>query len=299
MAEIDLSKLPDSEIVLHFGGRSNEIDAFTFSNSLVAFAEALQEINRQISPELAVEVAIEGVGPGCFRAKINTKIKSLGGLWRGVGKPLLIGILASYIYERTLGTSTVIKVDSSMVVIEQGSNRIIIPRDVYDARQKLPRPQQIERHVARAFAAMEDDPSVTDFALMARIDDPTPPFAIPREDFPRLSTPELSAGEDGRRYRDERTLVTIVKAVFERGNRKWEFVWQSGVRISAPIQDPTFFDKLASREFWFAQGDTLDVMLRVHQKFDDINGVYINEWYEIIKVFRVDHREHQGRLPSQ
>jgi hypothetical protein len=167
---------------------------------------------------------------------------------------------------------------------------------VYDARQKLPRPQQIERHIARAFAAMEDDPSVTDFGLMARIDDPAPPFSIPRENFARLSVPEQETAADGRRYRDERTLVTIVKAVFERGNRKWEFVWQGGVRISAVIHDPSFFDKLASREFWFAQGDTLDVMLRVHQKLDDVNGVFINEQYEVIKVFQVEHREHQGSL---
>jgi hypothetical protein len=48
MPDIDLRNLPSDEFVLHFGGRPNEVDAFTFSNSLIAIAEALQEINRQI-----------------------------------------------------------------------------------------------------------------------------------------------------------------------------------------------------------------------------------------------------------
>jgi hypothetical protein len=145
---------------------------------------------------------------------------------------------------------------------------------------------------------MEDDPSVTDFGLMRNIDDPAPPFAIFRDDFARLSIPEQTVSLPGRRYRDERTTLTIVKAIFQRGSRKWEFVWHSGVRISAAIQDPNFFARLASREFWFAQGDGLDVTLRVHQRYDDINSVYINEWYEVIQVFQVNHRERQGAFPS-
>ena len=297
MADIDLRELPENDVVLHFGGRPNEVDAFTFSNSLVAFAEALQEINKQTSPGTAVEISIEGVAPGSFRAKINTKLKPLSGLWAGVGKPVLVGVLAAFIYDKTLGPSTpVITVNDAEVVIQRGSDRIIIPRYIYDARQRVSDPHQVERHIARAFAAMEDDPSVTDFGLTGRIDDPGLIIPVQREKFALLSMPEQAPTEDGRRYRDERTRVTIIKAIFQRGSRKWEFVWQ-GLRISAAIQDPSFFDKLAAREFWFAQGDELEVMLRIHQKYDDVNAVYINEWYEIIRVFQVTHREHQSVLP--
>ena len=298
MTETDIRALPENEVVLHFGGRLNEVDAFTFSNSLVAFAEALQEINRQIFPNTSVEILVEGLAPGSFRTKINAKRKALRGLWTDLGRPVLIGVLATLISQRLNGTSsTIIKIDKNEVVIQTAEDRIIVPRHIYDARQKLSQPQQVERHIARAFAAMEDDPSVTDFGLTGGIDDKDMTFPVQREKFAMLSMPEQPPSEDGRRYRDERTNLIIIKAVFQRGNRKWEFVWHGGVRISATIQDSNFFDKLASREFWFAQGDEMDVMLRIHQRYDDVNGVFINEWYEVVKVFQISHRDYQPHLP--
>jgi hypothetical protein len=58
MADIDLGSLSPSDIVLHFGGRPNEVDAFTFSNSLIAFAEAISEINGQINENYSIEITI-------------------------------------------------------------------------------------------------------------------------------------------------------------------------------------------------------------------------------------------------
>lgn len=70
-----------------------------------------------------------------FRAKINTKLKALSGLWSGIGQPVLIGILASFIYEKSLGpSSVVIQVDDPMVTIQSDGGRIIILRSTYDAR---------------------------------------------------------------------------------------------------------------------------------------------------------------------
>jgi hypothetical protein len=81
MADIDLRELPASDVVLHFGGRPNEVDAFTFSNALIALSDALRELNNQINDNFIIEITIEGVGPGSFRAKIGTKLKSLGGIF--------------------------------------------------------------------------------------------------------------------------------------------------------------------------------------------------------------------------
>ena len=298
MAEIDLRTLPENEIVLHFGGRPNEVDAFTFSNSLVAFAEALQEINRQLSPGTSIEISIEGVGPGSFRAKIAARLKPFVGLWREIGKPVLIGVLTAWIYEKTLGPGDpIIIVNESEVVIQKGHDRIIVPRYIYDARQKISRPQQVEQHIARAFTVLENDPSITDFGLTARIDDSAPAIPIQRDQFALLGVSMPTPSEDGRRHRDERTRITILKAIFQRSHRKWEFVWQGGIRISAPISDEEFYNRLASREFWFAQGDELDVILRVHQRYDDVNKIYINESYEVTQVFQVNHRDRQTVLP--
>src|SRR6185437_2105122 len=98
MATIDLRDLPSDEFVLHFGGRPNEVNAFTFSNSLLSLAEALREINAQVNPTRSIEIAIEAVGSGSFRAKLKTRAKSITGLFSDdATKNLLIGILASFI----------------------------------------------------------------------------------------------------------------------------------------------------------------------------------------------------------
>jgi len=165
-------------------------------------------------------------------------------------------------------------------------------------KEKLPNPAQVERHIGRAFATMEDDPSVSEFGLFADISEPSPVAVIPRDEFPRLALPEAEEPSDTRRYRDERTQLTVLRAILERSlSRRWQFVWQ-GIRIAAPIRDPVFFDKLATREYWFAQGDVLDVMLRIHQVRDDISDVFINESYEVLTVYGVRHTERQPRLPG-
>lgn len=298
MADIDLRHLPEGEFVLHFGGRPNEVDAFTFSNSLIAFSEALQEINRQINPDFGIEIAIESTGPGSFRAKIKASLKSLSGLFKsGVGN-LVIGVLSTLICQRYFSDAPKIMVSDDLVVIQSGADKIIIPRQVWNAKESLTDQKQAERHIGRAFAVMEDDPSITNFGLVGRMTDAAPLAVIPRELFSRLAVPELEEAPETSRYRDERTRLTILRAILERSARRWQFVWQ-GIRIAAPIRDQTFFDKLATREYWFAQGDILDVMLRIHQTHDELNSVFINDGYEVLEVFDIQHVAKQGRLMGE
>jgi hypothetical protein len=54
------------------------------------------------------------------------------------------------------------------------------------------------------------------------------------------------------RLKDQRNPgSTVIKFVFEKGTRKWQFVWNQ-IKIYAPITDDEFFIKLASCEYIFA-----------------------------------------------
>ena len=294
MADIDLRFLPADEFVLHFGGRPNEVDAFTFSNSLVAFAEALQEINRQVNANFSIEIALEGVGPGSFRAKIKTKLKALAGLFSGdLSRDIIVGILSAAIYEKAIqplistGSAPIVIVNDDSVIIESGNDRIIVPRDVHEARKKLKAPATVDHHISRAFSVLEADPSIESFGLAHGIRDPEPVGLINRDRFAIL-TREVDADQpDNKRHQDVNAKLVILKAVFERSPRLWQFVW-NGVRISASIKDTNFFDRLARREYSFTQGDVLDVLLRVHQVKDEMSSAFINERYEILQVRGVE-----------
>ena len=243
MSDIDLRQLSDSDVVLHFGGRPNEVDAFTFSNALISIADALRELNNQINSNFSIEVVIEGVGPGSFRAKIGTKLKSLGGIFKDDARSLLVGLLGTFIYAHVLDPTAppTIVVNDNSVVFQTGRDRVIIPRTTWEAKAHLKKPELVERNIAKAFEAMEEDPSVTNFGLARGLHEPEPIGIIPRSDFALLARlGQSKSSPEPNKFKDERTNVTVLKIVFERGNRKWQFVW-NGFKISAPITDDEFF----------------------------------------------------------
>src|ERR1700730_5981383 len=138
MAEIDLRVLSASDVVLHFGGRPNEVDAFTFSNALISFSDALRELNHQINDNFSIEITIEGIGPGSFRAKIGTKLKSLGGLFTNDAKALLISILGAFIYAKMDPQKPpAIIVNDDSVIVVTGADRVIVPRMAWEAKARL------------------------------------------------------------------------------------------------------------------------------------------------------------------
>jgi hypothetical protein len=52
---VDLRKLEGDQIVIHFGGSLTSVDAYTFANSLVAFADTIRAVNASINPFAMVD----------------------------------------------------------------------------------------------------------------------------------------------------------------------------------------------------------------------------------------------------
>jgi hypothetical protein len=246
MADIDLRFAPENEFALHFGGRPGEVDAFTFSNALIALSEAIQEINRQINPDFSIEIAIDGVGAGCFRAKLKTTPKSIAGLFKHrYAQSILIGLLTTFIGREIWPPDQIrIVVNDDSYIVQQGNDRIVLPKEFQEAERKVTNKPAIAKHVARTFEVLHEDASVTDFGFAMHLHDAKPFSLVPRAHFAVLAAGDGEEGpDDSRETHDERTKVTVLKAIFERGARKWQFVW-NGVKISAPIRSESFFDRL-------------------------------------------------------
>lgn len=286
MSTIDLSKFDDDGFVLHFGGRSNEVDALTFGNALVSIAEVIRAINQEVNPGFSLEIAIEAVGPGSFRARLKTMKKTLKNLFSGnVPRDIIIGILSTLLWEKVINPEVPprITINDDSVIIEHGSDRIIVPREAYEAKGRVEANPAVNRHIARTMEVMENDPSVETFGIARGLSDPEPVIEFPRAVFPVIRQNAQPRPEAGNRYVDQDVVVSVHKAVFERSARKWEFIW-NGFRISASILDQTFFDRLEARQIAIKQGDVFKVTLRVHQAFDKMTGNWINEKYEVIAV---------------
>lgn len=286
MTTIDLREFDDDGFVLHFGGRTHQVDALTFGNALVSLAEAIRAINQEVNPGYALEIAIDAVGPGSFRARLKTAKTSLRNLFSGsITRDIVVSLLATFLWEKVINSELppTIIVNEDSVVIEHGSDRIIISKEAFDQKAKVDRNPGVNKYVARAMEAMENDPSVTSLGIARGLHDREPVIEFSRDAFPIIRSNAVPPPEKGTRHQDHSAVLTVHKAVFERSSRKWEFIW-NGFRISAPIIDDTFFDRLESRQVSLQQGDAFEATLRVHQVFDRMAETWLNDWYEVISV---------------
>ena len=283
MADIRLAAFEGDSVVVHFGGVVERIDAYTFANSLIGFADTARAVNEAIDPGQEIEIVLEAYGVGSFRAVVRRIRHDYGGfLSRGV-EAVFWGIVATKTEQ-----APKIVVNANEAIIHYGHDTIIVPRHVYEACENAKRNPAVERGLRDIFRPLQDDRNVTDFGLTRRIDDPRPLVRIPRDEFRAFIAPSaFTEVSETERVRKERARLYILKAWLNHAKRKWSFEW-NGVPISAPVADTEFLDRLDRREHLLGAGDALDVEITFKQAFDEALGVYVNrpDSFVVTKVIR-------------
>jgi hypothetical protein len=283
MATISIEQFEDT-VVIHFETADSRINAYTLASTLVAFADAAKAANATLNPGAEIEVVVEALGQGSFRALLRTIYsRSRNLLANQLVVGVVIGVIGNYIYERTLSLDDKVSVEikTEEVIIQRGQDRVVVPRTVYDATRKAEKNPEFVGALARTFDAVAKDEEVQAIALVPRIDSPSPEIPIPRESFRALAS-ETYLDEETRVVQ-ERAELHIIKAILDKSKRKWEFIWQ-GFRISAPVTDATFYVEFFAHDITLAPGDTLDVTLSLFQKRDPDTGIYTNSGYEVVRV---------------
>lgn len=296
MTTINIREFEES-FVIHFGSEFHRINAYTLASTLVALADAAKTANLSINPGYEIEILVEALGPGSFKAQIRAITKSAANLFTGDNvKNIVLGVIAAFIFEYTLSPNKDVKVivNTDEVVIEQGDKKIIVPRQIHAATEEAKKSSAFRGSVGRAFEAVERDSQIASLGLTAKFDDPQPDLLIPRERFPSIASNLEVLPLDDTREITEITTVQIMRAILERSRRRWEFVWQ-GIRISAPVLDEKFFADFAAHKITIAPGDALEVRLKLRQRKDAATGIYLNDpnGYEIIEVIKHLPRQKQ------
>ncbi|WP_419810908.1 hypothetical protein [Bacterioplanoides sp.] len=290
MKVVDISQFDDS-VVLYFDTENTSINAYTLASTLVSIADAAKAANSSLNAGHNVEIIVEAIAPGSFKAKIAaiyTESKNIFSSQLVAG--VVIGLLSNYIYERTFAVDDSIRVEvhSDEVVIEKGDEKIIVPRNVYDATREAEKNPKFVESIDRAFQAVESDPKVRGIGFTGSMEDEKPEIILPREII------AAAAGEvreeEGVRVVPETADLQILKAILQRGKRKWEFMWR-GIKISAPITSEAFYNEFFSHEITIAPGDSLEVKLEIKQVRDPETGIYANKSYEVTEVY-----DHHPRL---
>lgn len=287
MKIVDISNFEDS-VVLHFETQTKRINAYTLASTLVSIADAAKAANSSLNAGYEIEITVEALGAGSFRAKISAIYKESKNLFSSqLVAGVIIGVIANYIYERTfsLDESVKIEIHTNEVIIQKGDEKIIVPRNVYDATREAEKNPKFTQAIEKSFQAIEKDEQIEGIGFVKDINDPKPEVIIPRSLM--LSAGEMIIEEEGVRIVTELVELQILKAILERGKRKWEFMWR-GFKISAAITDNTFYNDFFSHSITIAPGDSLDVKLQIKQVKDEDTGIYKNKSYEVIEV----HKHH-------
>lgn len=297
MRTIDVSKFDDS-IVIHFETEGTRINAYTFASTLVSIADAAKAANSCLNLGYDIEIVVEAIGPGSFRAKIRAIYTTSKNLFsRETVMGVIIGVIGNYVYERTLAIDDSVKVEikTDEVIIQKGDERIIVPRVVYDATRKVEKDADFVRAVNKTFETVASDPQIDSFGFVPSLTSPKPEILATREVIQAMN---LDLPPDPTiRPIEEQCELQIVKAILERGKRKWEFMWR-GVKITAPILHDDFWVDFIDHSITIAPGDILKVRLLIKQVLDEKTGIYTNTGYEVTHVYEHLPRPRQTHLLS-
>jgi hypothetical protein len=182
MKVVDISNFDDS-VVLHFETDTHNINAYTLASILVAIADAAKAANSTINAGCDVEIIVEALGAGSFRAKITALYKESKNLFSSqLVAGVIIGVITNYIYERTLAVddSVKIEINTDEVIIVKGDEKIIVPRNIYDATREVEKNPKFTQAIEKTFHSIEKDEKVKGVGFVQNIVDPKPEVIIPR-----------------------------------------------------------------------------------------------------------------------
>ena len=285
MRVVNISKFEDS-LVIHFDTQGYRINAYTLASTLIGFADAAKAANASINHGYDVEIVVEAIGPGSFRAKISAIYTKGRNLFSDVRvQAVILGVLANFIYERTFSTDddVIVNVQPNEVIVERGDDRVIVPRAVYDATRDAEKSKAFTQSINRTLDTISSDTSIQGVGFLPDMVGPDPEVMIPRS---RIQAAIIADDDEAsERIIEEICDLQIVRAILEQSKRKWEFRWR-GVRISAPVFDDKFFTDFNAHRITIAPGDELRVRLAIKQSRHPQTGVFTNIAYEVVEVIR-------------
>lgn len=283
MRVVEIAQI-ENAVVIHFDTDDTRINAYTFASTIIALADAAKAANASLNPGSEIEVVVEALGPGSFRAQIRALYSRAKNLFSNqVVAGVVIGVIGNYIYERTLAVDdkVVVEVKTDEVIIQRGQDRVVVPRQIYDATRQVERNPQFVKSMNKSFEAMAADDKIKSIGLVSSMDAPPPSIPIPRETLIQLAA--VLSEDPNSRVVTEDAELQIVRAILKKSNRRWEFVWR-GVTISAPVLHEGFYREFFAHKITIAPGDTLRVTLAIKQSRDPETGIYTNDGYEILEV---------------
>ncbi|MEX2411807.1 MAG: hypothetical protein WD607_10660 [Candidatus Paceibacterota bacterium] len=286
-------------VKIKFGGKTNQIDAKTFLNSLTSFVSIVEEINQEYVTEKKVDVKISAIEKGSFIINLElfgTAYEAFTPLLKKdtilVISQIVATLVGLYELRKFLkGRKPADKTDQNdqVQITNQNGEQKNVNSIVYNFYSSN---LSVKEALNNTFESLNSDSSVDDFEIID--DEEATLFQVKKDLFPELTDQDIDENllPDQQSIR-VRTSISLFKIVFDK-KYVWEFIYK-GNKISAKIDDNNFFKKIDSGEK-FAKGDVIEVELEILQEYDESVNTYVNKKYGINKVYDHIPRSEQQNL---
>jgi len=303
LATIRLDEFDDG-VVIYFQTDQQRVNAYTLASALVSFADAAKAANRSINPGYEIEVVVEALASGSFRTRVKAIYSGAGNLFSAESlRTIVLSVIASFVFEAIHPPSQPVKIiiETDQVIIDRGSDKVIVPRNVYVASQEAKTNPQFTAAIGQVASAIASDRNLTGLSFMPSINSAAPEVLITRESL-QAYLPTTSGEEPFQRTVLETCDLQIVKAILERSDRKWEFRWR-GVKVSAPVTDQSFYSNFFAHRIMIAPGDELQVRMKITQIRQPESNIFTNVGYEVVEVLghtpKLEQLEMQSSLEQK
>lgn len=270
MKTMDMTKLDGSGFVLHFGGKTDKINAIAFGKALIYLVQATELIGNKAFPESNVNISIGSVKPGSLITDLV--VNFAGGFGHAAGAAVGGALFYKIWCLLSKSEPDSMRDCENGIFIKDKDREIRISKETYEIASRTQSIPELKDLIVKPMKTMNGEPSMESLGI-GNSDERTPEMLFPRSAFPIIIKNSLEVKTREIDYRDVTTILQVRIPVLDRSPRRWEFVWNNK-KIMASVTDNDFFYRLENGKIAIKQGDEFKVSLRIYG-----NG----KKYEVIK----------------
>ena len=282
MRTLKTEESENEDLILHFSGVENEVDANSLGEIIVCISNIIYRINRKIGPNSEIGIVVTSFEPGSFRVVI----RYIGGDAKGIRNSIIGGLIAVAIWDAAGYAVTVVKSTIDNTIIEEREKRVTMLPGYENYIDQISSDRSINRDIYKIAKTVYNDRSVDDLSIFLSLID-SDPIAIFSESSCQKIIEKYPIRTEVKSLLDKIEKTILVRSAdFERSDAKWKFTLDNA-KISARILDREFLKKVRKGHISIKANERLHVEINVIETRYKVNGDIKSKTYVVKKVLRL------------
>lgn len=279
MRTLKNGELNSGELVLHFSGAENEVDARSLGEIIVHISSIICRINHKIDPNSEIRIVVTSFETGSFRVVIEYIYRYT----RENAKEIINALIAVAILEAAGSSLDVVKSTVDNIMEEEIQKRTTMLPGFKNYIDQISSDELIHRDIYRIAKVVYYNRLMDDLAIFLSSRDSNPIVIFSESSCQKIIEKyNMKMKTQSKSYLSVET-IEICSAIFDQSKSKWRFDL-NGIKISARILDQEFLKLVRSGQISIKAGERIHAKIKVTEKRYVISGDLKSKEYEIERV---------------